>query len=101
MVRSYAPIPLAELRWELQLSRIPPRKALPMYWKMMKTWILQKLIPNPDPRSRILPLAVWASCSLKNPSYVPVISGYIEGIFFCHLTIWVSAIKRNYQEDIA
>lgn len=23
----------------------------------------QKLIPNPDPRSRILPLAVWASCS--------------------------------------
>ena len=23
---------------------------------------------------------------LKNPSYVPVISGYIEGIFFCHLT---------------
>ena len=63
MVRSYAPIPLAELRWELQLSRIPPRKAPPMYWKMMKTWILQKLIPNPDPRSRILPLAVWASCS--------------------------------------
>lgn len=41
----------------------PPRKAPPMYWKMMKTWILQKLIPNPDPRSRILPLAVWASCS--------------------------------------
>ena len=23
----------------------------------------------------------------KVPSYVPVISGYIEGIFFCHLTI--------------
>ena len=22
----------------------------------------------------------------KNPYYVPVISGYIEGIFFCHLT---------------
>ena len=41
------------------------------------------------------------TAELKNPSYVPVISGYIEGIFFCHLTIWVSAIKRNYQEDIA
>ena len=30
ILRTY---PLAELRWELQLSRIPPRKALPMYWK--------------------------------------------------------------------
>lgn len=73
--------------------------------------VLQKLIPNPDPRSRILPWrcghpAPYPSAvahdpdppflvlvprriyfnELKNPSYVPVISGYIEGIFFCHLT---------------